>query len=1034
MEELKQAMTGIVERSRARRTGSRLQKTPALDPSKIPVLQPPQPVLQISPPVLQSPLLVTPSILQSSIPTSSPHMSLMSTPEQQKLLQGSLPVTSCVSLPSKPFVDAQFRSHMVCALVGSVTSTPVNSMSVDSLERPTVAHDPSCMSSRDTISECDAEYGSQTDIECQSDCRLNEPQSDRLAHLEVASSMSTGDLSMGSDSVFISETETLSGGTSRCPSTHTINPVYIAEDQQNLSISKSSLLSPNTKHVHFKFDADTASTMSEDEHQIVSPNFAQAVLSNYLSSHRNSISQVIEALSSLAQADITAEIEMTIEQNKKEKGCRHPHETSVDRVTSPKLDSTSIPVIEITEPPVDISEQAFLSQEPQLYQEKLNEKYSQELEKTEDQKILIEKQTEMSVEYDLTTKDKAVSKDKGSDRDELEKLEQMNESDITKREAEVFRHVKVEEKKQGISQALPVKDALVDKTKEQKTVTNPVPKIQRKSILKNTGNKSKNVMSQAQESSSDHSREGTKTTRQLTPTPRRKPILKKKETMVSSSSIKHFGEKESFSGKKSSPQTAEGGMREQISKMSRSNSKICKSTCKSAEHSQVYAKSKFSGNNARDKHKVSVEAKSEGSKLSQKVGASKISQSLTAQTLRRSISLPTTPVPIRKERPSPPSELPLDISYESSSESLKESKCSSIAWPYESSPTSSHKAMHKSSPNSEERLSKIPKSLSREHSFDSLTGFTGSPKRNVWSEPSSPMSTPQLIRKTFKQIHENTKIPMAVYQYSSTEDLEDSSPQESPRVSREKRHRSLIRPPRAMSVDRAIDLTSRKTKEENPKTSKVSPRTQSPLPVSPRIQSPTSVRVTGKVSGKVQSPTHGRVKSPISGKKHSPSQSFSSVTSPGSTPKKFPSPRSTLKSVMSPGSTKQIQSVLSTPKALQSPSSAPKMSQSPTSTPKRVLSPDPQSSFNTSRDSVSKTGTRPKVPRVELFPLNESAVRNPKQKSASLPRYLSASDSEEHSSPVGSSRVKSSKYSRSGGMRRADSLEEFLLLENECMD
>ncbi|KAG7174094.1 Titin-like 21, partial [Homarus americanus] len=1023
MEDLKQAMSGIVERSRARRSGSQLHQTPSLDPSEKTVLQPSQFVSQTSSPMLPSSLPVSSSILQSSNPSSSP-VTPKSTSEKQKLPQVPSPVTSCVSLPLRTFVDVQSTSDVQCALDGSVTSTSVTSMSVDSLGRPSLSCDPSCMSSRDTISECDTEYGSQTDTEYQSDSQLNEPQSDCLANVEVASCLSIGDLSIGSDSVFISETETVSDATSRRTSTYTVNPIYFVEDEQTLSTSKSQLLSPSTKHVHFKFDADTPSTMSEDERQTESPNFAQAVLSNYLSSHRNSISQVIEALSSLAQADITAEIEMTIEQNKKQKLCEHPQGTADDTVSSSQnLESSTY----MLNQPLVIEESSGKEDGPK-------EKYPHDFES-----FSMQEKVAVPLEDGVTTSSQGADGDKTPDISDCGKVGQMTDSEVSKRPEEFDPANAKENVSIETSQSITVKDSMGTKTKEQ-VVVSTVHKVKRKSILKNTGHMPKPAVPQAPEVSTDHVKEGAKITRQLTPTLRRKPILKKKETMMSSSSSKHLAEKDAATGRKLLSQTGQRDVKEEVSKTSKIGSKNLKSLPKAPEQSQGHAtRTKPSVTVSQENPKISSETMSESSKSTERAGSSETSQPTEAHTFRRSTSLPSTPVPLRKDRPSPPNKLPLVMSRGLSSDSLRESRIPRAGRSNESTPTSTPKQVRKFSPKCEEASSKIPKPMSREHSFDSLTDWTGSPKRNVWSEPSSPMSTPQLIRKTFKQIHENTKIPMPVYQYSSTEDLEDSSPQESPRPSREKRQRSLIRPPRTMSVDRAMDLNFRKPKDDSPKTSRTSSRAQSPLPVSPRIQSPTAGRVTATVSGGAQSPTLGR------GKIHSPSQGSKRLTSPGSTPRTVLSPGSTPRTVLSPGSTpklmlspgstpKRMYSPTSSVKTSKSPSTAPKILQSPILTPKRVLSPLPQCSLPSSSDTISKTGTRPKVPYAELYPLKESTVKIPNQKSATLPRYMSTSDSEQHSSSVGSGRVKSSRHSRSGGMRRADSLEEFLLLENECMD
>ncbi|KAF2360265.1 Immunoglobulin I-set [Trinorchestia longiramus] len=104
----------------------------------------------------------------------------------------------------------------------------------------------------------------------------------------ASSSVSLGDLSMGSDSVFISETETLSDMSrmnDRLYKNTLMNSTYCPNP------SKSGPLSPGVKHVHFYVEG--AGTEAND-------NFAQSVLTDYLSSHRNSISQFIQSLSNEA--------------------------------------------------------------------------------------------------------------------------------------------------------------------------------------------------------------------------------------------------------------------------------------------------------------------------------------------------------------------------------------------------------------------------------------------------------------------------------------------------------------------------------------------------------------------------------------------------------------------------------------------------------------------------------------------------------------------------------------------------------------
>lgn len=991
MEELKESMSGIVERSRARRSGSRLQQA---TPSKTSELT----VLHVSPAVLQSLPCVSPEPTLS-IPPSSPPVSQMSVTREQELLSHSLPGAAIVSVSPSMSVASDPASHVSCALVGSVASTYVTSISVDSLERPPISQDPSCMSSRDTISECDTEYGSQTDTECQSDSQTIGSQGDRLAHLEVASSLSIGDLSMGSDSVFISETETVSDATSRRTSAYTVNPIYFTEDQDTINISKSSLLSPNAKHVHFKFDADTSSTVSEDDRPTESPNFAQAVLTNYLSSHRNSISQVIEALSSLAQADITAEIEMTIEQNKKQKVSDQPSVTSV--INTVKVDPDSVPAIEITEPLHETLGTSIALKGVGAVQTSSTEVIQLA---NGEEKRNHERDDEIVLGQAISISQNEVGlNNENNELDEFEQLEKVIDLPI-KLENEIPPLYIQEDEEIGVKDTLKSdeKQKTSDKNVDQgQNVLTTLIKTQRKSILKNTNKQTSGEVQPAPE---------VKVTRQLTPTLRRRPILKKKESMVSSSHLeKHSCAKETPPMKKPLTGTLEKKKLEKVDVTNAEFKSHTKSKIKSPEQVPKYdtigkitieMDSSLTLNQGKDKLKSDVQSDIP-------------SPSQISTTRVKSVSAPTTPLSPRKQRPSPPSKLPLVMSRESSFDSLKESKIPRFGRSNESTPSSTPQQIRKFSPRSDEGFSRIPKPMSREQSFDSLTGSLGNSKRNVWSEPSSPMSTPQLIRKTFKQFHENTKIPMPVYQYSSTEDLEDSSPQESPRPSREKRQRCLIRPPRAASADRATDVSFRSFKDDGSKSSKMSWRTQSPLPMSPRSQAPG--KVTSPTLGRVESPTlcrgqspisrvespsMGRINSPNSGRSYTSSQSSSRLTSPGSSPKK-----------------------------IMSPSSTPRLLQSPASTPKRVQSPVPQSSSPGYSGNENRTGARPKVQHS-----SEPTNRVSKKRSLFLPERISASDSEQHVCTAGKERKKSTKVYKSGEMRRADSLEEFLLLENECTD
>nr|XP_027208045.1 uncharacterized protein LOC113801808 [Penaeus vannamei] len=112
-----------------------------------------------------------------------------------------------------------------------------------------------------------------------------------------------------------------------------------------------------------------------------------------------------------------------------------------------------------------------------------------------------------------------------------------------------------------------------------------------------------------------------------------------------------------------------------------------------------------------------------------------------------------------------------------------------------------------------------------------------------------------------------------------------------------------------------------------------------------------------------------------------------------------------------------------------SPSPTPKMLKSPSATPKRVQSPIPQSSASGCLGNETCTGARPKVQSPTGLKHRVS-----KKRSQVHHEHISASDSEQNLSTTGKERNKSPKASKNGEMRKADSLEEFLLLENECTD
>ena len=129
-----------------------------------------------------------------------------------------------------------------------------------------------------------SEFGSGTNMGSTDETNTTSSRTDQMGF--AFSCASLGDLSMGSDSVFVSETDTVSDIASRRGLN--LNASRSHPTKSELEYIQMPPVSPSIKHVHFKFDGD--GKKSED-------NFAQSVLTDYLSSHRNSISQFIESLS-----------------------------------------------------------------------------------------------------------------------------------------------------------------------------------------------------------------------------------------------------------------------------------------------------------------------------------------------------------------------------------------------------------------------------------------------------------------------------------------------------------------------------------------------------------------------------------------------------------------------------------------------------------------------------------------------------------------------------------------------------------------
>ena len=745
---------------------------------------------------------------------------------QRKSLDKGLIRGACVSHVVPKVSSTHPVIYVSTASNKNVSNSLNTSMSVDSLEQTS---DVFCMN-KDIILDSQSDNGSQVEAECQS-----ESHCEHLAQLEVGSTLSFGDMSMGSDSVFISESETVSEVTSRRPSSYNLNPIYLTEDHQTLDIAKPNLLSPNTKHVHFKFDGDTSTTVSEDERSSDSPNFAKAVLSNYLSSHRNSISQVIEALSSLAQADITTEIEMTIEQNKKTKS----QKTDKIEDNTKLIRTETLPIIQITVAPEEYGENS----------------------------------TETSITPKLaeTILDNSPEDSRNINKDETT----VDEIDT---------------------------NIISDKPKSRSTVTSTL------EIKLEPVQDDKNEIC--------------------------------KENSLSKISVEQYknvdlGDKSHCGNKSKVTEINENipiDQKPQLSQYRVGFDQIVNSAIKD----------------------ISLECENK----------SKINN---CQNIKKSIGSTSNSIALNYKKHSPPSRLPI-LMRESSSESIRESRFSKIPRSKESTPSSTPIANRKFNPSRQDSLSKIPRGvISREASSDSLLEFKKSSERNVSSEPTTPLSTPQLIRKTFNDFHESSKIPMPIYHYSSTEDLEDFSPQTSPRSGRNKQSKHRNRSIRAVSVDRAIYIIQ----HQSPKTSKFSKKTQSSLPTTPRVPSP-SLNKSG----------------------------IRSNTSSQSIP------------------------------------STPKRKLSPTSTPKKIQSPVISSgfkSFNSSKvisekninmnDESSKTGARPKIGEKTFSKrLKEVATHS----------FLEKRTNEK--TRKDKNNLDSTRRRSKGKLHRADSLEEFLLLESVCMD
>ena len=175
-------------------------------------------------------------------------------------------------------------SSSISVLPNSLHLSVNASMSSESLGRNSSMSRNSSSLHRSSQSEIDSsDFGSGTRIGSTDETNTVSSRTDQMGL--ASSCVSLGDLSMGSDSVFVSETETISDVASRkgvypCSRSH--------PTESEIEFMRMGPFSPSNKHVHFQFDSNGKQT---------DDNFAQSILTDYLSSHRNSISQFIESLS-----------------------------------------------------------------------------------------------------------------------------------------------------------------------------------------------------------------------------------------------------------------------------------------------------------------------------------------------------------------------------------------------------------------------------------------------------------------------------------------------------------------------------------------------------------------------------------------------------------------------------------------------------------------------------------------------------------------------------------------------------------------
>ena len=204
------------------------------------------------------------------------------------------PLARNVSVSSLKPCSSSSASITLSAMSNTLPRSVSTSRSSESLGKNSSISQDSLSLVRCSRSEIgSSDFGSGTYIESNDGSQTTSSRGNQTGF--TASSISLGDLSMGSDSVFISETDTT---TSDTPSRRTsdVNSSCYNHSSSILDeeCSKLDLLSPSIKHVHFKFDRE------EEDTKTITPtgdNYAQSILTDYLTAHRSSISKFIKSLS-----------------------------------------------------------------------------------------------------------------------------------------------------------------------------------------------------------------------------------------------------------------------------------------------------------------------------------------------------------------------------------------------------------------------------------------------------------------------------------------------------------------------------------------------------------------------------------------------------------------------------------------------------------------------------------------------------------------------------------------------------------------